>query len=731
MSKASAFDPTPAQKSVLPAKGPAAARPFGVRPFAEGRVKNGVQRDVIEDYVRQRKVAAATEKAGRDTHSGQKRTWQRPQAARIQRLGVNEEVPSIEEQAALLASKDADLENATESFRSRVVRMAKESIEADDKYTELRDVLRSVIPKVSPVKTEGDYQKFWRELILGTPSRNSHLIGLLRSSSRQRALQEIAADTPISPIPETYSFLEDNLIREIIGDGTLNALLEKQFKGMVGLRMYVVNKDKEMHFFGRLLKSASPGEEKSALTTIISSSAPQATQMRQIQANEHLIPLVKRNAMALLEEGIISPPGGHDQLYAVLQKNADDEQRSRLEAIYGALEEHRDKAESQVLKKAAGQPRVKEFLKARNDVDIAEFDWQVPALRDALMGTLFVARLLDPKMAKQYPVDAGIRGEWRNGGTLADDVEFTQSEDGDDMYEAIFESQDMEAARRKIRDADAVLKDLVNKSVLSKIVRPQVRVDRSFGHRAFQHKDHISVAIGDGIDIIVHEVGHYIETSFPQLWFEASLLLHSRHQKSGGLNAQSDEIGEQENVPDRKGRYRGEYPATGPYTSKIYETSGATELVAMTMEYLSDPKKALDLIREDPFQALLVLRRIQPDDGELQEIFKKYEKNLPHSDSEERQRLLKRIKTHKDLLTEMSLADYFTSELGRLDTMGLPSLRVLEDQMGALPTGQRIVRLLEDNPDLNSIFETELEEARNYPVYKLNELLRAMQLAAR
>jgi len=741
MSKGRIFDPVPVQRKARAAAGPVASPLWEVRPFAEAKVEaaGGEPRDLVGEYVQRRRVAAATEGGGAMgakpaqlgahawpvTQPGQ-RLEMKSTGKTVQRLGANEDVPSLEDQAALMGVKEADLKDATAVFLGKAVKIAKEAIGADSQYEPLKSALAKVKLKLDPdqVKTKEGYQDFWSELIVNVPSQSSYLIGSLRSSSRRQALLEITASKPLANIPQTQPLLKDHLISAIREIKILDDLLTPQFKGMVGLGMYSVQPTREFEFFGCLLTgSKSLAGAKSALTSILQANATDQEKVLLIKKNPAVTPLVKQEAMTLLSQGIIQAPGGHDQIYTVLQKNANPDQRAKLNEIYSDLEEYGDKAESQVLKKAAGLPKVTDFLKARNDVDIAEFDFQKPALTDKLMSTLFVARLLDPQMAKRYPVEKGIRGEWKNGGTLADDVVFEKSNQ-ESLYEAL---DDPEEVKEKIRNADSLLKDLVNKSVLAKIKRPQVKVDKSFGHRAYQLKDHISVAVSDEVDIIVHEVGHYLEMNYPDLWYDASLLLHSRHQNSAGLNAQSGEIGEQENVARNQGRYQGEYPATGKYTSKIYETGGATELTSMTMEYLSTPEKARALITKDPFQALLVLRRIQPDDSELREIYQQYENNLPHKDPEERQRLLKRIGQHKELLTEMKLVDAFKIQLAHLETMGLPSLRILEDQMESLPTSQRIINLLKDYPQLMETFETELTEARNYPTYKLNQLFGRMR----
>ncbi|HEX3530513.1 MAG TPA: hypothetical protein VH988_25910 [Thermoanaerobaculia bacterium] len=729
MSRARAFDPVPAQRKAWAAEGPVASPLWEVRPFAEAKVEaaGGEPRDLVGEYVRRRRVAAATEGGGAlGVKPAQKST-----GTMVQRLGANEDVPSLEDQAALMGVKEADLKDATAVFFGKAVKIAKEAIGADSQYEPLKGALAKVTLKLDPdqVKTKEGYQDFWSELAINVPSQSSYLIGWLRSSSRRQTLLEITASKPLANIPQTQPLLKDHLISAIREITTLDTLLTSQFEGMVGLGMYVVQPTREFEFFGCLLTGAkSLAEAKSALNSIIiRTDVTDQAKVLLIKKNAALTPLVKQEAMTLLSQGIIQAPGGHDQLYTVLQKNAKPDQRAKLNEIYSDLEEYGDKAESQVLKKAVGLPKVTDFLKARHDVDIAEFDFQKPALTDKLLSTLFVARLLDPKMAKRYPVEKEIRGEWKNGGTLADDVVFEKSNQ-ESLYEAF---DDPEEVKEKLRNADSLLKDLVNKSVLAKIKRPQVKVDKSFDHRAYQLKDHISVAVSDEVDIIVHEVGHYLEMNYPDLWYDASLLLHSRHQNSAGLNAQSGEIGEQENVAQNQGRYQGEYPATGKYTSKIYETGGATELTSMTMEYLSTPEKARALITKDPFQALLVLRRIQPDDSDLQEIYRQYENNLPHKDPEERQRLLKRIRQHKELLTEMKLVDAFKIQLAHLETMGLPSLRILEDQMESLPTSQGITNLLENYPQLMETFETELTEARNYPTYKLNQLLGRMRSSVR
>jgi hypothetical protein len=61
-----------------------------------------------------------------------------------------------------------------------------------------------------------------------------------------------------------------------------------------------------------------------------------------------------------------------------------------------------------------------------------------------------------------------------------------------------------------------------------------------------------------------------------------------------------------------EGRYRGEYAATGKYTSSAYGNAGSTEATSMTLEFLSDPYRVKTMIEEDPQQTAIVLRGLRP-----------------------------------------------------------------------------------------------------------------------
>ena len=119
----------------------------------------------------------------------------------------------------------------------------------------------------------------------------------------------------------------------------------------------------------------------------------------------------------------------------------------------------------------------------------------------------------------------------------------------------------------------------------------------------------------DPIKTIVHEVGHQLENQLPtELWLDIHRMIRGRHQQSvnqDGKNELESIYPDHDNKEVRKEpRFRATMPATGGYSAKSYDGPGATEVLSMSMEYLSEPATAKKLIENDPLQAAIVLRGI-------------------------------------------------------------------------------------------------------------------------
>ena len=182
----------------------------------------------------------------------------------------------------------------------------------------------------------------------------------------------------------------------------------------------------------------------------------------------------------------------------------------------------------------------------------------------------------------------------------------------------------------KIVAANAIIHQLVDPVLLVKMRPPKVTIMMEEYQRAYQADDGIKITNGDGIHFIVHEIGHYIENNYPKLWEDAAMFRRKRAHEAGNTRTA------EENDPgmEQEGRMAGNYPVTGKYTSKIYENLGSTEVVSMTMEYLSSKEKLNNLLKNDPQQLGIILRRTQPNDEELQAVFDRFHMFFPNSNSD-------------------------------------------------------------------------------------------------
>jgi hypothetical protein len=161
----------------------------------------------------------------------------------------------------------------------------------------------------------------------------------------------------------------------------------------------------------------------------------------------------------------------------------------------------------------------------------------------------------------------------------------------------------------KIVAADAIIRRMVEASVLGRLAPPVVHIhpqnDDVF--RAHQSGTEVHLAANEPVWIIVHETGHYLESLGDKgNWVDIQRLLHQRHEAAGGGTAVAGSGNDK-----AEGRYRGDYKATGKYTSSIYK-DGSTEVMAMSVEYLANPKRFATLLDDDPLQAAIVIRALQP-----------------------------------------------------------------------------------------------------------------------
>ncbi|KAA3664425.1 MAG: DUF4157 domain-containing protein [Chloroflexi bacterium] len=203
----------------------------------------------------------------------------------------------------------------------------------------------------------------------------------------------------------------------------------------------------------------------------------------------------------------------------------------------------------------------------------------------------------------------------------------------DDGEEAIVRQKQEETVKRemkaKIEAANAIVHQIVDPTILVKMAPPRVTIMMEEHQRAYQADEGIKIANGDPTSDIVHEIGHYLEHRYSELWEDAAMLRRKRASEAGNL------VTAEENDPgmEQEGRMAGNYPVTGKYTSKVYEAIGSTEVVSMTMEYMSSKEKLEQLLDNDPQQLGLVIRKMQPNDPELEAVFDQFHMFFPNSDA--------------------------------------------------------------------------------------------------
>ena len=114
---------------------------------------------------------------------------------------------------------------------------------------------------------------------------------------------------------------------------------------------------------------------------------------------------------------------------------------------------------------------------------------------------------------------------------------------------------------------------------------------------------------------LVHEMGHQVEFALPvMVWLDLIQVLQDRSgRRLIDIYGNGKEIAFDAAMPAFKEIYAGTGGRdVGPkYAAKIY-ADGDTELMSMSMEMLSQPAKARQLITHDPILAATILRSIRP-----------------------------------------------------------------------------------------------------------------------
>jgi hypothetical protein len=132
---------------------------------------------------------------------------------------------------------------------------------------------------------------------------------------------------------------------------------------------------------------------------------------------------------------------------------------------------------------------------------------------------------------------------------------------------------------------------------------------RVFRANASRENNRVRLSALTEMDTVVHEFGHQIEFNLPTAqWLDIQELLRMRHAGGGlvSIHPQSPDADER-----REAAYNANMPATGLYSARVYDDD-STEVMSMTLEYFSTPANAARMIDNDPLQAAIILRIIQP-----------------------------------------------------------------------------------------------------------------------
>jgi hypothetical protein len=212
--------------------------------------------------------------------------------------------------------------------------------------------------------------------------------------------------------------------------------------------------------------------------------------------------------------------------------------------------------------------------------------------------------------------------DWKGGGAPAVTLEPAVSGKTEDALAPL-------VVKQKAADADAKIRQMVDPAVLANVPPPPVFAfpHKATDYRAFCDSTGVHVAHHDRVDIFVHEMGHWIEDRLPvEKWFNIQAMLYKRHALAKGGKKSVGGLGSSGDAG--MGRFAGIY-GTGNYTSKIYEESGATEVVSKTLEELATRESAIRLIWADPVLVATVLMQVNPGafDVNARKVFQPYVHN--------------------------------------------------------------------------------------------------------
>lgn len=276
--------------------------------------------------------------------------------------------------------------------------------------------------------------------------------------------------------------------------------------------------------------------------------------------------------------------------------------------------------------------RAQELLNERRLYSISAEDMPKEdrvAFGRTLRGCHLLRQLLEPNYA---PEEVVAPAAWKDDRNLQDEGNIRPVREGtNDVSE-----RNMNAMRAKVIQANDFYKKMVAPAFLSTLAPPIIHVHAKpaqsilapKGFRAYQSGGGIHIAQNEDMDIIVHEVGHYVENNLPPgAWLDIRDLISKRHEEAGGgtIASEGDTIFTRD-----EGRFKGEYAATGKYTSRAYSDIGSTEMMSLTLEYLANPSKINKMINNDPQQLAIILRAINRDEYYRTPGIVEFEKYLPN-----------------------------------------------------------------------------------------------------
>ncbi len=273
-----------------------------------------------------------------------------------------------------------------------------------------------------------------------------------------------------------------------------------------------------------------------------------------------------------------------------------------------------------------------QYLAGRQGVQIAEqltSKQEKKAFGEALKKMTTVQLLLNPPKSGL----SGMGQGWKGGGSVADSGNIVE-EPPETGNPAVRTNIDNGTFAKNLEAANQFIKFIVEPQLLREIPKPEIHVHLDYssgpkhpkGFRAFQSGKTVHVAQNEDTAIIVHEIGHYLESHLPtDVWHDIRLLIEQRHKAAGGGTVALQGAGGKK---DKEGRFAGEYGATGKYTSRAY-ASGDSEMMSMTLEYFAAKGNAKEMIENDPQQAALILRGVRPKEYASTNELRPFDKYLP------------------------------------------------------------------------------------------------------